>query len=131
MRKKEYRRRRQALKIFAVGAIGYGAIELLWRGRTHWTMLLTGGACLNGLTAIQRRMRRKPLCVRALTGASMITAVEYAVGWLVNRRMKMNVWDYSHLRGNVQGQICPQFFAAWYALCLPVFALMDRMKMDV
>ena len=31
--------------IFLLGALGYGAVETLWRGGTHWTMLLTGGVC--------------------------------------------------------------------------------------
>ena len=34
---------RTALFLF-VGGISYGLLELLWRGRTHWTMLL-GGVC--------------------------------------------------------------------------------------
>lgn len=29
--------------IFIIGAIGYGIIEILFRGYTHWTMLVTGG----------------------------------------------------------------------------------------
>lgn len=32
--------------IFLSGAGGYYAIELAWRGRSHWTMALTGGTCL-------------------------------------------------------------------------------------
>ena len=32
--------------IFIVGAAGYAGVEYLYRGYTHWTMVLTGGACL-------------------------------------------------------------------------------------
>ncbi|MEI3504505.1 MAG: hypothetical protein V8Q42_12985 [Anaerovoracaceae bacterium] len=32
--------------IFAIGATGYSVIEYLFRGYTHWSMALTGGACL-------------------------------------------------------------------------------------
>ena len=35
----------ELLLIYALGAELYGAIEILWRGRTHWTMLLCGGVC--------------------------------------------------------------------------------------
>ena len=31
--------------VFAAGGLGYGGLELLWRGRTHWSMLLCGGVC--------------------------------------------------------------------------------------
>ena len=29
--------------LFLIGSFGYGSLELLWRGFTHWTMALTGG----------------------------------------------------------------------------------------
>ena len=35
----------KALIIFLFGGVGYGLIELLWRGRTHPSMVLTGGFC--------------------------------------------------------------------------------------
>ena len=44
-------RRRSHMKVleygcvFAAGGLGYGGLELLWRGRTHWSMLLCGGVC--------------------------------------------------------------------------------------
>lgn len=122
------RKVKRALMIFSTGALGYGLIEVLYRGYTHWTMLLTGGACFSALYAINRRMRKKPLWLRCLAGASVITAAEYSVGMLVNRRLRMNVWDYSHLRGNIQGQICPQYMLAWAALCAPAFALCRWME---
>ena len=31
--------------LFGIGAIGYSLIELAFRGRTHWTMAVTGGGC--------------------------------------------------------------------------------------
>ena len=34
------------MAVFVMGGLGYGAIEILWRGATHWSMLLTGGICL-------------------------------------------------------------------------------------
>ena len=35
--------------IFLVGCVSYGMIEILFRGFTHWSMVLTGGACLVSL----------------------------------------------------------------------------------
>ena len=44
----------QTPAVFALGAAGYAALELLWRGRTHWTMALTGGVVLVGLRQLRR-----------------------------------------------------------------------------
>ena len=45
---------RTALFLF-VGGISYGLLELLWRGRTHWTMLLLGGVCFLCIGTIRRK----------------------------------------------------------------------------
>ena len=119
---------RGATMVFFTGALGYGLIEILYRGWTHWSMVLTGGVCFSGLYAINRRMRGRPLPLRCLAGTGLITAAEYAVGMLVNKRLRLNVWDYSHLRGNLNGQICPRFCAAWFALCAPAFRLCDLLE---
>ena len=31
--------------LFGIGALGYGLIEILWRGYTHYSMLTAGGIC--------------------------------------------------------------------------------------
>lgn len=33
------------LFLFNVGGLLYILIELIWRGRSHWTMFLLGGIC--------------------------------------------------------------------------------------
>ena len=40
--------------VFSLGGLGYGGIEILWRGATHWSMLLTGGVCLLLLEQLDR-----------------------------------------------------------------------------
>ena len=94
----------QAPAVFALGAAGYAALELLWRGRTHWTMALTGGTVLVGLRRLRRRVHEENPLSRCLCGAACITAAEYVVGCTVNRHFRLRVWDYSHEFGNVQGR---------------------------
>ena len=106
--------------VFALGAAGYAALELLWRGRTHWTMALTGGAVLVGLRRLRRRVHEENPLSRCLCGAACITAAEYVVGCTVNRHFRLRVWDYSHEFGNVQGQICPKYAALWTLLAAPI-----------
>ena len=55
--------------LFALGGAGYQAIELAWRGTTHWTMFAAGGACLCLLQQLARR-RSLPLGAAALCGAA-------------------------------------------------------------
>ena len=33
------------LLLFGIGGIIYIILELLWRGWSHWTMFILGGAC--------------------------------------------------------------------------------------
>ena len=110
----------QTPAVFALGAAGYAALELLWRGRTHWTMALTGGTVLVGLRRLRRRVHEESPLSRCLCGAACITAAEYVVGCTVNRHFRLRVWDYSHEFGNVQGQICPKYAVLWTLLAAPI-----------
>ncbi|MCI7126142.1 MAG: putative ABC transporter permease [Agathobaculum sp.] len=111
--------KKQTAGLFLLGAAGYPALELLWRGRTHWTMALTGGAVLVGLGSLRGRLRAERPLVRCVSGAACITAAEYVVGCTVNRVCGLDVWDYSREIGNVQGQICLKYAALWLALAAP------------
>lgn len=106
---------------FVIGAFGYGAIELFWRGRTHGSMLLLGGICLLVLRAVSRM--NCPAIVKSAVGALAITALEFAVGLVVNRWLGLAVWDYSANQFNVLGQICPLYTGLWLLLCLLIFAV--------
>ncbi len=105
--------------VFLIGGLGYGAIEILSRGYTHWSMVLTGGVCVVGLCEIAQRVTFVPAA--AVLGAVMITAAEFIVGVGVNLLGGLAVWNYSHEWGNVLGQICPKFTLYWFLLCLVFF----------
>lgn len=107
--------------IFLFGAIAYGAIEIIFRGYTHWTMLLTGGACVLTMYYMQDWLFGLPLVLSALAGAVIITFYEFFVGVTVNLRFGWGVWDYSTLPGNILGQICPKFTFVWFCLCFLFF----------
>ena len=48
--------------------------------------------------------------------AIIITFVEYIAGIIFIKGMKVKLWDYSKLKGNIQGIICPQFTFFWFLL---------------
>lgn len=109
--------------IFLMGAVGYTALEILWRGYSHWSMTLTGGGCLLAVHRMNRRHRGEPLLRRCALGSGIITAAEFGVGVLVNRVLGWNVWDYSRLPMNLLGQICLPYSLLWFLLCLPLIGL--------
>ncbi|MBQ8403913.1 MAG: hypothetical protein IJX55_05765 [Clostridia bacterium] len=113
---------------FLIGGVGYGLIELLWRGETHWSMVITGGACLLAICAVNRRFCKKHLLLRAAACSAIITLVEFCVGILVNRLLGLDVWDYSSMFGNILGQICPLYTFFWFLLSLPVCAVVKKMN---
>lgn len=106
------------LSIYVFGAIGYGTLETLWRGYTHWTMILTGGFCCCLMHLIATRMN-EPLWKKWIMCMAVVTAVEFAVGCAVNLRLGWHVWDYSDLTLNLMGQICPLFSFFWFLLSIP------------
>ena len=94
---------------FIIGGIGYGLIELWWRGYTHWSMILAGGVCFSLFSIIAEKFKKLPLIIKGVMAAVAVTAVELVFGVIFNMILKMHVWDYSGMAGNILGQICPLF----------------------
>ena len=105
----------ELLPVFALGSILYGLTEILWRGWTHWTMLLCGGICFTLMYLVSGS--GLSLVKKWLLSTCIITTVEFVAGCIVNLRLHWQVWDYSSMAGNLLGQICPLFTAAWFLLC--------------
>ena len=120
-------RQKKALE-FLFGGIGYGLIELIWRGRTHWSMVLTGGICMLAICAVNERFSGKHLLWRAGVCSAAITLAEFCVGLAVNLALGLGVWDYSGMFGNVLGQICPLYSFFWFLLSIPICWIECRVK---
>ena len=112
--------------MFLVGGFGYVGLELLWRGRSHISMFLAGGASLLLVGQLNHVKPKLPLPLRAVAGAGIITMVELAAGLLFNR--DYTVWDYRSLPGNWLGQICPRFFLLWVVLAALVLLIYDPLE---
>lgn len=109
--------------VFATGGIGYTLVELLWRGYSHWTMTLTGGACLTFIYINEKVHGYAPVWKKCLAGSLFISTSELVVGFFVNIVLKWNVWDYSKQFFNLFGQVCPLYSGLWFLLCFPVIYL--------
>lgn len=109
--------------VFTVGGLIYGAIELMFRGYTHWTMLLAGGVCTVFLYLIANKSHER-LWKKWIMGGAVITTVEFVTGIIVNLLLGWNVWSYSGNWCNLFGQICLLFAFLWMLLSVPGIWLM-------
>ena len=114
--------------VYCFGAVLYSAIEIAFRGFTHWTMMLTGGLAYLLIYITNLKIKTKNLFVRCLSGCAIITGLELIVGCIVNRKLHMGVWDYSGRPGQILGQICPLFSFLWFLLSFPAMLLTFFMK---
>ncbi len=106
------------LMLFSIGAVGYGLIEVLWRGYTHWSMLGAGGICFAFFGTLSERLKKVGLLVKGLLGSAFVTGVELVFGIIFNVILKKNVWDYSKMPMNLGGQICMSYSCLWVLLSL-------------
>jgi uncharacterized membrane protein len=113
---------------FAVGGVGYGTLEMLWRGRTHWTMIIAGGLCFVIFSKIAKKYKNKNIMFKSFLCALSVTAVEFVFGLVFNIILGMNVWDYSGLPLNLLGQICLLYTALWMILATAFLPLADVMN---
>ena len=114
--------------VFGIGGIGYNLLELLWRGRTHWSMTVAGGLCLCILYGIHRALPARHRTVRYFLSAISITAVELAVGCVVNLWWKLGVWDYGNRPFNLLGQICLLYSGIWLLISVPCDVLCGKIE---
>ena len=127
--KTAYQRILKALVLFSIGAFIYAAIEILWRGYTHWTMMVLGGLLFLLLGNLNNWLEwDTPLWKQVLAGTVAVLSAEFLTGLIVNVWLGLNVWDYSQMPFNLLGQICPQFVPAWAFLSLVGIVLDDYIR---
>ena len=115
--------------IFLTGSCAYPTLEMVWRGKTHYSMALAGGVCLYLINKVCcEKMRGRKISARCLAGAGIITGVELATGLVVNNMLGYQVWDYSNVPMNILGQVCLPYTLLWFGLSLPAMALCEMCK---
>ena len=115
---------------FLIGAVGYAAIETIWRGRTHWSMMIAGGICFILFSIVAEGMKEKSIILKAGVCALLVTAVEFIFGAVFNIWLKMNVWDYSNMPMNLMGQICPFYTLLWGGIAIAFLPFVDALNKD-
>lgn len=107
---------KRVLTIWAILGAAYVALETVFRGYSHPSMLIVGGLCGVLVGTINQRpgFFRALVIVQAAIGALIVLAVEFVSGCILNLWLGLGVWDYSNQPGNVLGQICPAFGLLWF-----------------
>ncbi len=111
--------------LWGTGGILYYYMEILFRGYSHISMIVCGGICfllvgnMGNTILISKGNNIKSIMCIIIMGACIITAAELVTGLFVNVYLKMDVWDYSEIKYNFMGQICPLFSVLWGAVSLP------------
>ena len=104
--------------LFSIGAFGYGLLEILWRGYTHWSMLTAGGICFVFFGSLCEKLKRTGIFIKGIIGGAFITLIEFIFGIIFNIILKKNVWDYSRMPLNLGGQICAVYSFFWVLLSI-------------
>lgn len=123
---------KSALKYAVLALCGgciYYAIELLWRGYSHWTMAVLGGICFVLIGSINEYFSwEMPLLVQGAIGALAVTLLELSAGIVLNLWLRLGIWDYSSQPANVLGQICLLYSILWIPLATVAVVLDDWLR---
>ena len=117
------------LVLFGVGGFIYFLIEILWRGHSHWTMLVVGGICFLIIGSINEYFTYSmSLLKQMFISSAIITLVELISGFVLNICLGFNIWDYSNIPFNIYGQICLPYTCLWFLISLPAIILDDYLR---
>lgn len=119
----EKKRRRAARKcseylfLWALGGSIYYLVEVAFRGFSHGSMFVLGGLALLFCTLQGQAMHwMEPLWLQLVRAVVFVTALEFITGILVNKWLRIGVWDYSDQPLQLFGQICVPFMVLFSGL---------------
>lgn len=105
------------LFLFLIGGFAYFYIEILFRGYSHFSMILCGGMAFIGCGMLNQIIPVKlSFVTQMILSCLIITLLEFITGYIVNIQLGWGVWDYSDMPYNLYGQVCPAFSVIWLVL---------------
>lgn len=117
------------LVLYLIGGYCYTVVEILFRGRSHWSMAIVGGLCFVLIGGLNNWFPWNWSILRQMAiSAVIVTIIEFFAGIVLNLVLKWNVWDYSNMPFNILGQICVPFTVAWFLLSLVAIVLDDFLR---
>lgn len=117
------------LTLFLIGGIAYYFIEILYRGYSHFSMIIVGGLCFILIGSIDEFSNKEiPLLLQMIISVFIIDIIELFSGIIINKLLLLDVWDYSSLRYNFLGQISLRSSIAWFFLSLLAIYMDDLLR---
>lgn len=109
---------KRVLTLWAALGVMYVAMETVFRGYSHPSMLIVGGLCgvLVGAINQHPRFYNAPVVLQSAVGALIVLVVEFLAGCVLNLWLGLGVWDYTGQSGNILGQVCPLFGLLWFLI---------------
>ena len=95
--------------IFVIFGISYFTLEILYRGHSHWTMMFLGGIVSVLIGLINEITPNMRMWKQMFLGTILITVFEFILGYVLNIKLGLGIWDYSNIPFNIMGQICLPF----------------------
>ncbi|MCT4544941.1 MAG: putative ABC transporter permease [Vallitalea sp.] len=96
----------------------YYVLEGFWRGWSNIIMLFIGGLCGLIIGLINEKTKLK-IWQQCLIDTIIIICIEFIFGVILNRWLRLEIWNYDKLCGNILGQICLPYSILWFFL-IPV-----------
>lgn len=120
------------LYLFWFGGSTYTTVEIIWRSRSHWTMVLLGGLLFILIGLLNQIWSWDfDLAWQVLIGDLIALIGEFVTGCIVNLWLGWNIWDYSDMPYNLCSQVCPQFALLWIPLVLLAIILDDWIRWKI
>ena len=116
------------ITLFLIGGFLYCCIEVIARGFSHISMLIAGGLAFVLIGNLNKTRKDMSLIGQMFISMIIITFIELFTGIIVNKIMGLDVWDYSNLPYNFQGQICLLFMNIWFFLSAFAIILDDYIR---
>ena len=115
--------------LFIIGGISYYFIEIIYRGYSHFSMIIVGGICFVLIGAMNEFSNKEvPLLLQMILAVLIVDTIELISGIIINKVLLLNVWDYSNLRFNLLGQISLRSSIAWFFLSLLAIYMDDLLR---
>ena len=112
----------KVLTIWFLMGMVYFVIEGIWRipkgGDANVVMLPIGGLCGLLIGSINQIPKFYNISVfkQSLIGTGIVLVIEYIAGYILNIKMGLDIWGYSDMFFNINGQICLEFGLLWFLL---------------
>jgi len=122
------------LSIWFLMGMVYFVIEGIWRipkgGYANISMLFVGGLCGLLIGSVNQFPKFYNISVwkQAIIGTIIVLVVEYISGYVLNIKMSLDIWDYSDMYFNINGQICLEFGLLWLLLMPAAIWLEDFIR---